>query len=128
MLLIKKTSKSVDQAGQALEAAAANQKFGVLAVHDLRATMAKKGVEFPNACRIYEVCNPQQAKKVLERKMEVSTALPCRVSIYQDVDGQTAIATILPTMMLDLYGADDLKAVARDVEEKITAMIEEAAA
>lgn len=127
MLLIKKTRKSVEEAGQALEAAAAKQSFGVLAVHDLQATMAKKGVDFPNACRIYEVCNPHQAKKVLEGKMEVSTALPCRVSIYQGKDGGTEIATILPTMMLDLYGADDLKAVARDVEEKIVAMIEEAA-
>lgn len=127
MLLIKKTQKSVDEAGQALEAAAAHQSFGVLAVHDLQATMAKKGVDFPNACRIYEVCNPHQAKKVLERNMEVSTALPCRVSIYQANDGGTEIATILPTMMLDLYGVDDLQSVARDVEEKITAMIEEAA-
>jgi uncharacterized protein (DUF302 family) len=127
MLLIKKTSKSVDQAGQALEAAAAHQSFGVLAIHDLQATMAKKGVDFPNACRIYEVCNPQQAKKVLERNMEISTALPCRISIYQSKDGGTEIATILPTVMIDLYGSDELKSVARDVEEKIAAMIEEAA-
>ncbi len=126
MLLIKKTAKSVEEAGQALERAAANHKFGVLAVHDLQATMAKKGVEFPSACRIYEVCNPQQAKRVLEQKMEISTALPCRVSVYDGENG-TEIATILPTMMLGLYGTDELQDVARDVEEKITAMIEEAA-
>jgi uncharacterized protein (DUF302 family) len=40
--------------------------------------MAKKGVEFAHECLIFEVCQPQQAKKVLEQNMSVSTALPCR--------------------------------------------------
>jgi uncharacterized protein (DUF302 family) len=37
----------------------------VLGVHDLRATMAKKGVNSPGSAG-FEVCNPHQAKKVLE--------------------------------------------------------------
>jgi uncharacterized protein (DUF302 family) len=126
MLLIKKTSKSVEEVGQALEAAAANHSFGVLAIHDLQATMAKKGVEFPSQCRIYEVCNPHQAIKVLESNMAISTALPCRISVYQGRDGTTEVATILPTAMIGLYGSDDLNAVAQDVEDNIVAMIEDA--
>jgi len=40
--------------------------------------MAKKGVKFASECLIFEVCQPQQAKKVLDQNMSVSTALPCR--------------------------------------------------
>ena len=53
-------------------------------MHDLRAKMTEKGVEFTRECRIYEVCNPQQAKKVLEKNMEISTALPRRISVYEE--------------------------------------------
>ncbi len=127
MLYVKKSDKSVEEVGAALEAAAARQNFGVLAVHDLAATMAKKGVDFSAACRIYEVCNPQQAKKVLEKNLEISTALPCRVSVYQKGKGGTEVATILPTFMLELYHSEDLEPVARDVEERIIRMIDEAA-
>ena len=74
----------------------ARHKFGVLGVHDLKAKMAEKGVEFARECRIYEVCNPQQARRVLERNMEISTALPCRVSVYEE-GGITKLATIKPT-------------------------------
>jgi uncharacterized protein (DUF302 family) len=31
--------------------------------------------------------NPQQAKKVLERNKETSTALPCRISVYEEGGG-----------------------------------------
>ena len=67
----------------------------MLGVHDLRAKMAEKGVAFARECRIYEVCNPHQAKKVLEANLEVSTALPCRISAYED-GGKSKLATISP--------------------------------
>jgi uncharacterized protein (DUF302 family) len=46
--------------------------------------MAKKGVEFAQNCLINEVCQPQQAKKVLDQDMSISTALPSRISIYEE--------------------------------------------
>jgi hypothetical protein len=36
----------------------------------------EEGVEFTHECLIFEVCQPQQAKKVLDQNMSVSTALP----------------------------------------------------
>jgi len=33
---------------------------------------------------VYEVCNPDIAKKVLETKGAISTALPCRISVYSE--------------------------------------------
>jgi uncharacterized protein (DUF302 family) len=126
MLHIVESKKSMDQVAKDLEAAVTRHKFGVLGVHDLRATMAKKGVDFARECRIFEVCNPQQAKRVLESNLEVSTALPCRISLYEE-GGVTRLATIKPTAMIALYRAPGLQGVAQEVEATLELIMAEAA-
>lgn len=126
MLYIVESERSVDEVGAAIDEAAKKRKFGVLHVHALKETMAKKGVEFGTDCRIYEVCNPHQAKRVLESRMEVSTALPCRISVYEE-GGKVKLATIKPTLMLDMFGAADLQPVAEEVEKVMVEIMDEAA-
>ena len=126
MLHIVESSKGIDEVGTGIEAACKKHKFGVLHVHSLKETMAKKGVEFDKECRIYEVCNPHQAKKVLESRMEVSTALPCRISVYEE-DGKVKLATIKPTMMLEMFGAAELGPVAKEVEKVMFEIMDESA-
>ncbi len=126
MLHVVESKKPLDQVARDLEAAVTRHKFGVLGVHDLKATMAQKGVEFARECRIFEVCNPQQAKKVLEANLEISTALPCRISVYEE-GGKTKLATIRPTAMLALYPNPELKGVAQEVEATLDRIMAEAA-
>ena len=126
MLHIVESRKPLDRVAKDLEEAVARHQFGVLGVHDLKATMAKKGVDFGPECRIFEVCNPHQAKKVLEANLEISTALPCRISLY-DEGGVRKRATIKPTTLIDLYSTPGLKAVAQEVEATLEAIMAEAA-
>lgn len=126
MIFELSSSKTLDQIGQGLQESAARHKFGVIAVHDLKETMKKKGVDFAGECMIYEVCNPHQAKKVLEANGAVSTALPCRISVYRSGDVHK-LATILPTVMMKMFGSPELEPVAREVEEVVTAMMRESA-
>jgi uncharacterized protein (DUF302 family) len=126
MLYIVESKKPLEQVAKDLEEAVTRHKFGVLGVHDLKATMAKKGVDFARECRIFEVCNPHQAKKVLEANLEISTALPCRISVYED-RGTVKLATIRPTTMIELYATPGLKGVAKEVEETLEAIMAEAA-
>ncbi len=126
MLHIVESKKPLGQVAKDLEEAVTRYKFGVLGIHDLKATMAKKGVEFGRECRIFEVCNPHQAKKVLEANLEISTALPCRISLYEE-GGVTKLATIKPTAMLELYSTPGLKGVAAEVETTIEAIMADAA-
>ena len=126
MLHIVESRKALDEVARDLEAAVSRHKFGVLGTHDLRAKMAEKGVPFDHECRIFEVCNPHQAKKVLDTNLEISTALPCRISIYEE-GGVTKLATIKPTAMIDLYATPGLKEVARDVEATLEAIMKDAA-
>ena len=74
MLYVREAKGSVDDVLKKLEEAAAANKFGVLAVHNLKQKMNAKGVEFGPECRIVEVCNPKKAKSVLETDMSISNA------------------------------------------------------
>jgi uncharacterized protein (DUF302 family) len=63
MLVKLSTDRTVRQAAAALQTAVQANHFGVMQVHNLKETMEKKGVEFGHECLIFEVCQPQQAKR-----------------------------------------------------------------
>ncbi len=118
MLIKLSTDKTVSDAATDLQAAVQANHFGVMQVHNLQETMVKKGVEFGRECLIFEVCQPQQAKKVLDENMSVSTALPCRISIYEE-GGKTILATLKPTTLLAMFNSPQLEGVAQEVEATI---------
>lgn len=126
MIIKQPTDKSVSEAETALHASVLANHFGVMQVHNLRETMNKKGVEFDRECLIFEVCQPLQAKKVLDKNMSISTALPCRISIYEE-DGKTILATLKPTTLLAMFNTPELDSVAQEVEETIVKIMTEAA-
>ncbi|MEX8506410.1 DUF302 domain-containing protein [Leptothrix ochracea] len=126
MYYIVETEKSFDQASVDLESAVKRLGFGVLHIHDLGATLRSKGLAFEEQCRVFEVCNPGQAAKVMLIDMRLNMALPCRISVFTE-KGQTKIGLIKPVHMLSAL-SDDLALVqiAKDVEEKTMQMVNEA--
>lgn len=126
-LFVVNTPKSFDRACADLESAVVTHGFGVMAVHDLGDTLHSKGVAFSESCRVFEVCNPQQAAKLLGHDMSLITALPCRISVYTDA-GQTWIGMIRPSVMLHAVSTDpELNDVGQQVDASTSAMINEAA-
>jgi uncharacterized protein (DUF302 family) len=125
MLIQLSTDKTVKETASALHIAVEANHFGVMQVHDLKETMWKKGVEFDHECLIFEVCQPQQAKKVLDENMSISTALPCRISIYEE-GGKTILATLKPTTLLAMFNTPQLNDVAQEVENTILKIMTEA--
>jgi uncharacterized protein (DUF302 family) len=127
MLFKLSTDKTVSETAAAVQAAVEANHFGVMQVHNLKETMTKKGVEFARECLTFEVCQPQQAKKVLDQNMSVSTALPCRISVYEE-NGKTVLATLKPTTLLAMFNIPSLEPVAQDVENTLVKIMNEAAA
>lgn len=126
MYYIVETNKSFDQAAIDLEAAVKRHGFGVLHVHDLGNTLRSKGVAFAEQCKIFEVCNPQQASKVLATDMRLNMALPCRISVYTEKN-KTKIGLIKPAQMLSSLSTDStLAIIADEVEEATIKMVDEA--
>ena len=109
----------------AIHEAAARHKFGVLSVINLKQKMNDKGIDFPSECTVYEVCNPRQAKRALDANGAVSTALPCRISVY-GTEGYK-IATLRPSAMMTVFATPAIDQVAREVEADMVAMVKESA-
>lgn len=59
--------------------------------------------------------------------MSVSTALPCRISVYEE-GGKTILATMKPTTPLALFNTPQLKEVAQKVEDTMVKIMKEAVA
>jgi len=128
MYYIVDSLKTFDQASADLESAVKRHGFGVLHIHDLGATLRGKGIDFKEECRVFEVCNPGQAARVLAADMRLNMALPCRISVFTD-RGATKIGLIKPVQMLAALSQDPaLLQVAKEVEDKTIQMVNEAKA
>lgn len=126
MYHIVETTKPFEQASTDLELAVKNHQFGVLHVHDLGKTLRGKGIDFKEECRVFEVCNPGQAARVLSEDMRLNMALPCRISVYTE-RGKTFIGMIKPAAMLGVLSQSTaLLAVANEVETATIQMLNEA--
>ena len=126
MYYIIECEKSFKQASADLESAVKEHGFGVLHIHDLGNTLRSKGVAFDEDCKVFEVCNPGQAAKVLATDMRLNMALPCRISVYTE-NGKTKIGLIKPKKMLSSLSQDAaLVQVAEEVEEKTIQMVDDA--
>lgn len=126
MKYIVDSDKTVEQASADLEAAVKDHQFGVLHVHDLQATLHKKGIEFANACKVFEVCNPKKANQVLSEDMSLNMALPCRISVWSE-NGKTHIGMFSPKAMLALMSdSPELAEIADEVERITREIIQQA--
>jgi uncharacterized protein (DUF302 family) len=125
MLNEREAKGSIDEVIAKIEQASAENKFGVLGIHDLKMKMTSKGIDFEPECRIVEVCNPGKAKAVLETDMSISNALPCRISVYEH-GGPIKVSTLRPTYLLKMFNRPELQAVAQEVEETLLRIIDAA--
>jgi uncharacterized protein (DUF302 family) len=126
MYYIVNSTKKFEQACIDLEAAVKMQGFGVLHVHNLGDTLRGKGLPFAEHCKVFEVCNPQQAAKVMASDMRLNMALPCRISVYTEHD-KTWIGLIKPSAQLAMLSNDKaLLDVADEVERATIAMVDNA--
>jgi uncharacterized protein (DUF302 family) len=125
MYYIVESNKSFEQASADLEAAVKNNSFGVLHVHDIGNTLRSKGMPFTDQCRVFEVCNPGQAAKVLATDMRLNMALPCRISVYTE-NNKTRIGMIKPAQILAALSLNPaLEVIAREVEATTIKIINE---
>ena len=126
MYYVVDTQKTFEQASTDLEASVENLGFSVLHIHNLGEKLRSKGIEFKEDCKVFEVCNPVQAAKVLSIDMQLNMALPCRISVYTE-KGSTKIGLIRPVQILASLSDDPaLLEVANEVEIKTIEMIDQA--
>ncbi|WP_226668822.1 DUF302 domain-containing protein [Microbulbifer aggregans] len=126
MYYIVDTDKSFAEAASDLEQAVTQNNFGVLHIHDLGATLRSKGIAFSEECKVFEVCNPMQASKVMSIDMRLNMALPCRISVYTEA-GKVKLGYIKPAEMLIGLSSDPaLATIAGEVEDSMLKILADA--
>ncbi|WP_347862055.1 DUF302 domain-containing protein [Salimicrobium sp. PL1-032A] len=120
------TGKSIDQAVESLEASLKDAQFGVLWNFDVKETLQGKGLDFDTEFRILEVCNPKEAKGVLDKNLLAGYFLPCKMVVYND-QGQTKIGMPNPTSLMELVDDQEIKNIAADIEQRLKKCIDAAA-
>lgn len=118
------TPKSRDEAVQALEENLKSEKFGVLWNFDLTAKLKEKGTDFDTPFTVLEVCNPEEANKVLSEDLMVGYFLPCKIVVYEE-KGTTKIGMPRPTALTDMVQNDSIKNIAVEIEKRLIGCIDQ---
>lgn len=113
-----KTDKKFNQAIESLEASLKELKFGVLWKLNFKDTLEGKGLDFKENYMALEVCNPMQAKKILELNSQAGYVLPCKM-IVREEEGQTYIGMTSPKALIGMYEDAALDKIAEEVEETL---------
>lgn len=120
------TSKSVDEAINALELSLKEEQFGVLWRFSIQEKLNEKGLEYNQRYEVLEVCNPVEAKKVLSENVLNGYFLPCKITVYEH-EGQTNIGLPKPSHLIGMVGEESTAAmleIAIDVERRLIMCID----
>ncbi|ARF16703.1 DUF302 domain-containing protein [Sporosarcina sp. P3] len=117
------TSKSKDEVVKDLEANLKEEKFGVLWNFDLTAKLQEKGTDFNTPYTILEVCNPQEANRVLSEDLLVGYFLPCKIVVFEE-EGTTKIGMPKPSALIEMIDNGSLKEIAMDIEKRLIGCID----
>jgi len=120
-----KTTKPFLTAVEDLKKTISENKFGVLWELNFKDKLQEKGLDFQKNFMVLEVCNPKQAKEVLDRHIEVGYFLPCKMVVYEK-ENSVYMGMVLPTAMIGMMGQAELLSVAQQVETGLKKALDEA--
>ena len=119
----KETGKSLQAAIHSLTENLKSGGFGVLWQLNFKDKLAEKGLEFKDDFVVLEVCNPKQAKEVLEHNIHIGYVLPCKMVVRNEGD-KTYIGMTSPEVLIGLFDSPELGEVAKQVAETLKKAIE----
>lgn len=111
-----------------VEAAFAEQGFGVLTEIDVAATLERKLGKKVAPQVILGACNPQLADRALQIEPSIGLLLPCNVVVRDSGDGRTIVSALDPAVMVTFTGNDELAAVADEAHARVAAAMQTLAA
>jgi uncharacterized protein (DUF302 family) len=98
-------------------------QFRVLAVHDVQATLAEKGITRP-PLKIIEICNSKFAHEALGKEPEVALFMPCKFAVYGE-EGKTVVKLGRPSMISMMMPQAGLNELAASVEATMMGIMKE---
>ena len=106
--------------------ALAEQGFGVLTEIDVKATLKAKLGKDVEDYLILGACNPPLAHRAMEAHRQIGLLLPCNVVVRTDPDhaGTVLVEAMNPALLVEVTGEPELRPVADQVTDGLTAAID----
>jgi len=112
----------MNETRERVEAALAEQGFGILTEIDVQATLREKlGIE-REPYLILGACNPQLAHRALEADPSVGALLPCNVVLRAE-DDHTRVEIMDPSAAMAIAEAAGLAAVADEARDRLRQVV-----
>ena len=112
----------IEKATELIKTELLKEGFGIVTQFDVNKALKEKlDVDF-RQYRILGACNPAFALKSINAENKIGTVLPCNVML-QEVEGGTEIAIINPVAMVRDVESEDMKAIAKEIHEKLQRVI-----
>ncbi len=115
-------STPMDETRERVEAALAEQGFGILTEIDVAATLAEKLGREMEPYMILGACNPQLAAQALDIEPEIGLLLPCNVVVRREGD-TTIVAALDPMVMVEVPGRPELAPIAEEATRRLDAAL-----
>lgn len=121
MFLENEVAYNMENAEQVIIKKVSELGWKMPAIHDMQNTMKNNGHEVL-PIKIYEICKPDIAVKVLRESDEriTSSLMPCRISIYQKENGKVYVSRLNAGLF-----AKPLNKIIRDAMSKASDETEE---
>lgn len=116
------TKKSFNEAVKAVENETKSAGFRVLHIHDVTATLKKKGFAM-EPFKIIEVCNAKSAYTVLQADIKIGLCLPCKINVYQK-DEQVYISGMRPVILSQFFPEADLGSLPTEIDAVVKKIID----
>ncbi|NHC43366.1 DUF302 domain-containing protein [Bacillus sp. MM2020_1] len=117
------TDKNMEEAIQSIQESLEEEKFGVLWKFDIKEKLQEKGLDFQKEFKVLEVCNPQEAYRVLNENKMAGYFLPCKIVVSED-SGRTKIGMPKPSALISLLNDEKMKQFAQDIEDRLISCID----
>ncbi|MFX3624840.1 MAG: DUF302 domain-containing protein [Ectobacillus sp.] len=112
------SSYSFEETLQRVERSLLEAGFGVLWRFDVKEKLQGKGLAFPHELQILEVCNPEEAHRVLAKNMMAGYFIPCKIAVYTERE-QIFIGMPKPTALISILDDEDLQEAALGIERRL---------
>lgn len=119
----KKTKKGLNEAVEALTNNLSENKFGVLSMINFKNKLNDKGLELKGDYVVLEVCNPVQAKKLLDTNIHIGYVLPCKMVVRTENE-QTYIGFANPEVLIGMFNELNVDNVVKEVVAALEKVIE----
>lgn len=120
------TGKSFDEAVTDFRQAAEDNGFSILYELDFKSTFAGYDIDFAHDYIIFEVCDAQSAKKMLEENLQVGYALPCKAVVYDD-GNEVKVGAVKLAESLEAADSSVVKEEAQDDQDRLQKTVDAAA-